>query len=137
MALSDMIRACTHLTKSSVKSWLNSVSRQQSLGIKGMTCVWLVRAELLSEHSIPDNLPPHIDQQLKKTAKRREQRQRAKKRAKQAAMQDVMVSPHVAGPTTIASDPGSSSQALQQQFTIAQAQTMLFNTGMCPRLSRA
>ena len=49
-----------------------------------MTCVWLVRPELLTEMHIPDKLPKHIDQQLRKTAKRREQRQRAKQRAKDA-----------------------------------------------------
>ena len=82
--MSQLGRACYQLTKASVKSWLNSVSRQQSLGIKGMTCVWLVRPELLTEMHIPDKLPKHIDQQLRKTAKRREQRQRAKQRAKDA-----------------------------------------------------
>jgi hypothetical protein len=82
--MSQLSRACYQLTKASVKAWLNSVSRQQSLGIKGMTCVWLVRPELLTEMHIPDKLPKHIDQQLRKTAKRREQRQRAKQRAKEA-----------------------------------------------------
>eukprot|EP00892_Ulva_mutabilis_P000579 jgi/Ulvmu1/10521/UM064_0059.1 len=130
VAMSDMIRACTHLTKSSVKSWLNSVSRQQSLGIKGMTCVWLVRPELLAEHHIPDKLPPHIDQQLKKTAKRREQRQRAKQRAKQAALQDnIMVSPHITGPPAQSVEPVGSGQGLQQQLALVQAQAMLLSTG--------
>lgn len=82
--MSQLGRACYQLTKASVKAWLNSVSRQQSLGIKGMTCVWLVHPELLTEMHIPDKLPKHIDQQLRKTAKRREQRQRAKQRAKEA-----------------------------------------------------
>lgn len=40
---SSMQRTHQHLTKTSVKAWLNDVSRQQSLGVKGMTCVWQVR----------------------------------------------------------------------------------------------
>jgi hypothetical protein len=102
--MSQLSRACYQLTKASVKAWLNSVSRQQSLGIKGMTCVWLVRPELLTEMRIPDKLPKHIDQQLRKTAKRREQRQRAKQRAKEA---DTVM--HIAKPET--SNPAAATPA--------------------------
>lgn len=44
---SRMQRVLGQLTKSAVKAWLNEVSRQQSLGVKGMTCVWQVRSSLL------------------------------------------------------------------------------------------
>lgn len=44
---SRMQRVLGQLTKSAVKAWLNEVSRQQSLGVKGMTCVWQVRSTLL------------------------------------------------------------------------------------------
>ena len=82
LPMSRMTRFHLQLTKTATKAWLNDAAHQQSLGVKGMTCVWLVRPELLGRHGIPDVLPDHIATQLAKTSKRREQRQRAKQRAK-------------------------------------------------------
>jgi hypothetical protein len=81
--LTSMVRRSVELTRAELKAWVHSVARQQSLGVRGMSCVWLVHDDLLAMHNVQAKVPEHIEAQLAKGAKRRQARQRAKERSRE------------------------------------------------------
>lgn len=80
--LASMTRRSVELTRAELKAWVHSVARQQSLGVRGMSCVWLVHNDLIAVHNVQTKVPEHVEVQLAKGAKRRQARQRAKERSR-------------------------------------------------------
>lgn len=74
VAMSQMTRRVTSITKAAFKPWIHSVARQQSLGRRGMPGIWIVHSEVLAQYSVADSLPPDVAEVVRESEARRQKR---------------------------------------------------------------